>query len=148
MERSLYFFPWRFFLAGDTAHLYFTANCKTNVQGGYNVRYCYAIKKGVEINLDFSDGLPAYGSSFTIQVKNRKFCFNPNIVYPELNLNEKTTHKVTKSKLVLYQKSYKASKIISGYVDAEFVETTLIPGHEPASHNYYFKGYFKTRVKD
>jgi len=28
--------------AKDTTHLYYTANCSTNVQGGYNIQYCYA----------------------------------------------------------------------------------------------------------
>ncbi len=50
----------------DTTHLYFTSNCSTNVQGGYNIRYCYANKEGNKIKLTFSDGLPAYASKFYI----------------------------------------------------------------------------------
>ncbi len=26
----------------DKAHLFYTANCLTNVQGGYNIQYCFA----------------------------------------------------------------------------------------------------------
>ena len=30
--------------SSDTAHLFYTANCLTNVQGGYEIRYCFADK--------------------------------------------------------------------------------------------------------
>lgn len=29
----------------DTAHLFYTANCLTNVQGGYDIRYCFAVSR-------------------------------------------------------------------------------------------------------
>ena len=131
----------------DTVHLYFTANCKTNVQGSYSIRYCYATKKAGNIKLNFSDGLPAYASKFDFNIEKDRFSFNPNLIYPEIVLGEKRSCRVIKSKLILYQKNYTISKKVSGYIDAEFIETTSVAGKKPESHKYYFRGYFKTPVK-
>ena len=131
----------------DTVHLYFTANCKTNVQGGYSIGYCYATKEAGNIKLNFSDGLPAYPSEYDVTIERNRFSFNPNLIYPEMILGEKRSCRVTKNKLMLYQKNYTNSKEISGYIDAEFIETTSIAGKKPESHRYYFRGYFKTPVK-
>jgi hypothetical protein len=132
----------------DTFHLYFATNCKTNVQGGYSIRYCYATKKVGIIILNFSDGLPAYASEFNVNIERNRFSFNPNLIYPEIILGEKRSCRVTKNKLTLYQENYAISKQISGYIDEEFIETTSIAGKKPESHRYYFRGYFKTLVKD
>ena len=67
---------------GDTAHLYFSADCNTNIQGGYDIRYCYAIKAGNAITINFADGLPAYASTFTIYIHKDSFYFKPHISYP------------------------------------------------------------------
>ena len=125
----------------DTAHLYFTANCKTNVQGGYPIRYCYASKKGKDVTLNFSDGLPAYGSSFDVTLEGNRFKFVPNIVYSALNKNEKVTYRLTGDKLVIYQKKYYYSKMISGYIDAEFTEngSDTKTGYKYKNH-LYFRG--------
>jgi hypothetical protein len=132
---------------GDTAHLYFTANCKTNIQGGYQIRYCYAKKTGNNLKLNFSDGAPAYASEFNVYLLKGKFYFEPVIIYPALTRGEKITHKVTRSKLVLYQPAYNAAKVISGFVDVEFIETSTGTSYGTTHHKYYFRGYFKTAVK-
>jgi len=131
----------------DTVHLYFTANCKTNVQGSYSIRYCYATKKAGNIKLNFSDGLPAYASKFDVNIEKDRFSFSPSLIYPEMVIGEKRSCRVTKNKLILYQKNYIISKEVSGYVDAEFIETTSVAGKKPESHKYYFRGYFKTLIK-
>src|SRR6186997_1295524 len=61
------------FQPGDTAHLFYTANCSTNVQGGYDIRYCDAEKHRNTITLTFADGLPAYGSQFYIYIESDSF---------------------------------------------------------------------------
>jgi len=134
-------------IAADTSHLYFTANCKTNVQGGYSIRYCSAIKKGENVNLNFFDGLPAYGSEFNVILSKNVFSFKPRIVYPELKTDDRMHYKVIREKLVIYQKNYPISKMISGYIDAEFTETALDAQNRRYLNKYYFRGYFKTAVK-
>ena len=130
----------------DTSHLFFTAHCRTNVQGGYDIRYCYAKRKAGSINLSFIDGEPAYENEFKILISEGKFSFTPEISYPELILGSKIIYKVTAAKLILYNKNYKASKEISGYIDAEFSETTLLQG-KIEKHHYFLKGYFKAPVR-
>ena len=132
--------------AKDTTHLYFTADCKTNVQGGYKIRYCYATKKPGSVVLSFTDGAPAYASEYKVIVKEDHFTFDPVIVYPELILGQKLTYNITRAKLILYQKDYSAAKMISGYVDAEFTETIIDKGVSK-TNKLYFRGYFKTQVK-
>jgi hypothetical protein len=131
----------------DTAHLYYTANCKTNVQGGYQIRYCRASNKGNAIKLNFADGLPGYGSEFNIYLSKGKFYFEPVIVYPAFTRGEKITHKVTSSRLTLYQPATNAVKVISGFVDVEFIETSTGTKFGTTNHKYYFRGYFKSPVK-
>jgi hypothetical protein len=130
----------------DTSHLYFTANCKTSVQGGYNVRYCDASKNGERITLSFLDAAAAYTSGFYIVLAKNKFIFEPKIIYPVYIRGEKTTCKITRRKLVLYQENYRTSKMISGYVNVEFIETVRVNKNKPVSHKHYFRGYFKTAV--
>lgn len=132
---------------GDTLHQYFTANCKTNVQGGYHIRYCNASKTTHHIKLNLSDGFPAYASAYEIYITGNKFCFKPSIVYPELVTGQKMTYKVTREKLLLYQKDYNKSTFISGYIDAEFTETVNSTHNGTQKHKYYLKGYFKTAIK-
>lgn len=130
----------------DTSHLHFTAHCKTNVQGGYEIRYCYCKRKADGINLGFSDGEPAFASEFNVCISDGKFTFTPKIIYPELISGLKTVYKTTKAKLVLYNKDYYTLKVVSGYIDAEFTETTTSHSHSE-KHQYYFRGFFKTPVK-
>ncbi len=59
----------------DTAHLFYTANCFTNIQGGYDIRYCFADHNKGIITLTFSDGLPAYASEFYSLCQGRQFLF-------------------------------------------------------------------------
>jgi hypothetical protein len=129
--------------AVDTVHQYFTANCKTNVQGGYEIRYCYAQRKGETINVDFSDGLPAYASSFHLIIKRNQFSFYPEIIYPELNMSKNVVYKTTGSHLELFNRPYGDSKIESGYINITFEE--IVPGKNKPT-KFYLKGYFKTAI--
>ena len=83
----------------DTSHLYFTAHCRTNVQGGYAIRYCYAERKAGGIGLSFLDGEPAYASEINVFILEGKFTFTSKIIYPELSTGSKVIYKVTASKL-------------------------------------------------
>ncbi|MEO6852204.1 MAG: hypothetical protein ABI166_16290 [Mucilaginibacter sp.] len=129
----------------DTAHLYFTASCKTNVQGGYRIRYCYVTKTAGNIRLNFSDGSPAYASEFNIILDQKKFTFEPEIIYPVFEKDTKVVYKVTKCKLILYQKKHLTSKTISGYVNAQFDET-VSKTKGTVLNKYYFRGYFESKV--
>jgi hypothetical protein len=131
----------------DTAHLFFTANCSTNVQGGYNIRYCFAYKKNEIITLIFSDGLPAYASEFFIYIKGDSCSFKPKIIYPGYIPGQKISYEVTKQNLTLNKSAYKTGDIIIGYVDTEFTEIVSVPKEETKSHKYYLRGYVRTPLK-
>lgn len=131
----------------DTAHLFFTANCHTNVQGGYNIRYCYASKKDDNIQLLFSDGLPAYASDFLVYIKKDSACFKPKTIYPAPARSEKITYRIDKGKLVLNTPAGTAKNIM-GYIDLAFTEIVTLPGKEPQETQLYLKGYFKTPLKE
>lgn len=131
----------------DTAHLYHTANCQTNVQGGYNLSYCNATKKDGTIELIFTGGQPAYGSEYKVSLKNNKIYFDPDIVYEEIIENATMAYKITKSKLIFNQKSYNTAQALSGYINIEFNEVASLPKRKPVIHQYHLRGYFKTPVK-
>ena len=126
----------------DTAHLYFTANCKTNVQGGYRIRYCKIVKTAQNIILTFSDGLPAYASSFVVSIKKQKFTFEPDIIYPVVKRGVSSVYKVVQCKLTLYEQNYFTSKMLSGYIDADFSEKVSSTKTDRLN-KYNFRGYFK-----
>ena len=65
-------------VAADTAHLYYTANCKTNVQGGYHIRYCNALKTKEKVSLIFADGMPGYANEFDVTIIGNKYHFKPS----------------------------------------------------------------------
>src|ERR1700733_5407268 len=132
--------------ASDTAHLYYTANCKTNVQGGYNIRYCYASKTKKGVSLVFADGEPAYANEFDISIVGSKYSIKPRIIYPEPVKEGKLVYVVTYSQLILFQKEPAASKPISGYIDMRFVESNPTASSSK-KHIYFLKGYFKTILK-
>lgn len=132
----------------DTLHLYFTANCKTNVQGGYTLKYCYAVKnKTGIISLNFADGLPAYANEYHIYIQNNKYCFEPKLIYADVVAGQKKTYRIVKSKLIFNQEDYNTAKSLSGYIDTEFTETITEPTKKPLNNTYYFRGYFKTKIK-
>ena len=131
----------------DTAHLFFTADCKTNVQGGYMLRYCHLQKKGNNLRLSFSGGAPAYANEFNIYIAKGRFSFKPVIIYPEIIASQKINYKLSRNKLILYQKDYTVSKVINGYIDAEFVETVSTNKTITNRTIYYFRRYFKTGVR-
>lgn len=131
----------------DTAHLYFTANCKTNVQGGYMLKYCFATKNKAGIRLNFADGLPAYANEYDVYIKNNKHYFEPKLIYPDFVAGQKKTYRVVKSKLIFDQEDYNTAKILSGYIDTEFTETITEPSKTAIIYAYYFRGYFNTKIK-
>lgn len=133
--------------AADTAHLFYTANCLTNVQGGYDIRYCFADHNKGIITLIFSDGLPAYASEFFLYIRGDSFYFKPKTIYPLYIPGQKISYKVTKQKLTLNKSNYKIGDIIIGYVDAEFIETVSVPKKGTKQHKFYLRGYVRTQLK-
>ncbi|MEG4904754.1 MULTISPECIES: hypothetical protein [unclassified Microcoleus] len=131
----------------DTAHLFFTANCSTNVQGGYDIRYCFANKTKDGLILIFSDGLPAYASEFYVHIQGDSFYFEPQTVYPALIPGQKTSYQVTKQRLMLNKSRYSLGDIIIGYVDMEFTETVSIPEKGTQKDTFYLRGYIRTGLK-
>jgi hypothetical protein len=127
----------------DTAHLFYTANCLTNVQGGYDIRYCFATQSKGIITLKFLDGLPAYASEFYCYIKSDSFYFEPNTIYPVINLSEKISYQVTMQRLILSKSKYGSGDIIIGYVDAEFIETVSLK-KETQKHKFYLRGFIRT----
>jgi len=134
-------------LPADTAHFFFTANCRTNVQGGYDIRYCYASQNGAEIILNFSDGLPAYAGEFYVHIKNDSFCFKPKTVYPQYIRGQKTSYRIDKEKLVLDKSVHKPGDKITGYAEFEFTEITSVGNKAPQETKLYLKGYFRTPLR-
>ena len=133
--------------AADTAHLFYTANCLTNVQGGYGIRYCFAEQSKDIFTLTFSDGLPAYASEFYFYIKGDSFYFKPKTTYPLHIPGEKITYLVTKQKLRLKKNNYKIGDTIMGYVEADFIETVSVPKKGTRQHKFYLRGYIRTPLK-
>lgn len=134
-------------IPADTAHLFYTANCLTNVQGGYDIRYCFADQSKNTITLIFSDGLPAYASEFYFYIAGDSFYFKPKTTYPLYIPGQKISYKVTKQKLKLTRNNYKIGDKIIGYVDAEFIETISVPKKGTKQHKFYLRGYIRTPLK-
>lgn len=130
--------------AKDTAHLYFTANCTTNVQGGYSIRYCYADKTGDTLRLFFSDGLPAYASAFYIYVIGDSFYFKSKTVYPAYVRAQRFSYEIVNQQLKLNKANYRPGEIIIGAVDIEFSETFTAPNVDTTRKQYYLKGFIRT----
>lgn len=132
---------------GDTTHLFFTANCKTNVQGGFAVRYCFATKNKETIILKFSDEQGDFASEFYAYIKGDSFFFRPETLYPMITRGEKISYRVTKQKLILNKDSYVTGDTIIGYIDCEFIETYSAPIRKTESHKIYLRGYVRTLIK-
>ena len=130
----------------DTLHYFYTANCTTNVQGGYNINYCQAQKQKQQLILTFSDGLPAYASTFRAYIRNNRFYFSPAIVYPLLIPGQHITYTVTKQNLTVSKSNYKSGDLLLGYIDVTFIEKVSVPGKLIQIHEYYFKGFIRTKV--
>jgi len=130
--------------AEDTAHLYFTSHCETNVQGGYAVQYCYAsIKKGV-IKLNFLDGMPTYSSQYNVFIKGDSFYCKAKTVYPISSVGEKIIDITKQQTLVLDKQKYEVGDTLKGYINFTFRETSRAPGRKTYNYTYYFKGFFCT----
>lgn len=134
-------------LPADTAHLYYTANCFTNVQGGYHIRYCYAYRQKDKLVVKFTDGLPAYGSMFFLYIKGDSCYFQPRTIYPLYMEGQKITYQVKKTKLILNKSNCKVGDLLMGSVDIEFVESISLPKRGTKNNVYYLKGDFRTTLK-
>jgi hypothetical protein len=130
----------------DTTHLFFTANCNTNIQGGYNIRYCSATIMNDSLVISFADGLPAYASSFYIIIKKDRFYFVPKIIYPQKMILEKITYSIEYQKLHLTKSTFKKNENISGYINVSFVETTTLSNRQSHKRVYFLNGYFNTVI--
>lgn len=133
-------------IPADTAHLFYTARCLTNVQGGYNIRYCFANQRKGIITLLFSDGLPAYASQFYFYIKGENFYFKAKTIYPMYIPGQRISYRVTKQRLTLNKTNYKVGDIIMGYIDAEFIETVSVPKKGRQNHKFYLRGCVKTSL--
>ncbi len=127
----------------DKAHLYFTADCKTDVQGGYSIRYCHATRKNGTVTLVFEDGLPAYAGVFTAVINKKGVFFEPKLIYPQFVPGQKNTYQIKNLRLTLNQKNRTTSKVISGFIDAVFLEIATLKDKKESSI-HYLRGYFKT----
>ncbi len=126
----------------DTAHLYHTANCRTNHQGRHNIRYCNAILIEDTISLLFPPELPAYASGLLVYIKDNFFWTEFSATYPAPT--GRLSWDITKQKLVLNKKSYSSGDLIKGYLEIEFIETSIDANRKTIRNKYYYKGYFKT----
>lgn len=122
--------------AEDTAHLYYTAGCETNVQGVYPIHYCYARYEKDTLKLVFEDGMPAYASSFEVAVQGDSFAVRPHLVYPSPGTVQ--IEKVTQQQLTL--NSNGEHKYTGGYIYYEF----LLAGSD---EKYYLRGFFNTPLQ-
>jgi hypothetical protein len=130
----------------DTTHLFFTANCITNVQGGYNIRYCYASKNKSKITLTFSDGLPAYASEFYVYMDKANFSCDVETIYPEIIQGQKKYCKIIKQNLILDKSKYLKGETIKGFIEIEFTETVVMANKNPQKRNLFLRGNFKTKI--
>ena len=128
----------------DTTHLFYTANCSTNVQGGYDIRYCYATKDKNKITLTFADGLPAYASEFYVHIDTANFWCDAETIYPAIVRGQKKSCTIVKQKLSVDKPKYSKGDIIKGFIEMEFVETIAVLNKPVQKRNYFLKGYFKT----
>jgi hypothetical protein len=133
-------------IADDTAHLFYTAKCTTNVQGGYAIRYCYATKNKNKITLTFSDGMPAYASSFYVYIQDSTFACLVETVYPAFIQGEQRSILISKQKLVLNQSKFTQDDVMEGYIEIAFIETSIIPKKGVHKTPFYLKGFFKIKI--
>ncbi|MBL0183928.1 MAG: hypothetical protein IPP96_17225 [Chitinophagaceae bacterium] len=130
-------------------HIYsIRARCTTNVQGGYELRYCNAKKESGRIKLTFVDGYPAYASEFYVYIDSSTFSCNVETVYPVADLGQKKYNTITSQKLTIDKENYKPGDIIKGYIKMTFVETVILSNKETYRTKLFFKGYFKTQLSN
>jgi hypothetical protein len=132
----------------DTTHLFYTANCSTNLQGGYKIRYCYAKKFDHKITLTFADGLPAYASKFYVHIDSSDFWCEAETIYPMFVKGQKKYCTTIKQKLIIDKSTYSKGDSIKGYIEMEFIETVELPSSRVHKNRYFLKGNFKTPVTD
>jgi hypothetical protein len=130
-----------------TTHLFFTASCSTNVQGGYNIRYCYAKKNKSKITLIFSDGLPAYASEFYVHLDSANFSCDVETIYPVIAVGQRKYCTITRQNLVVDKLKYTKGDTLKGFREMEFIETVIVPNKNPKKRYLFLKGYFKTTIE-
>lgn len=129
----------------DTAHLFYTANCTSTFQGGYQIRYCTATKVGKDIEVSFADGMPAYASQYYVHIRGDSCWFDPHIRLPD-NQIKRYLWLADSSRLVLDKPVRNAGDVFRGYLEMRFFRSSgQKPGEVPQV--YLLKGYFSTRVK-
>lgn len=132
----------------DTTHLFYTARCTTNVQGGYELRYCHAKIESGKIMLTFADGFPAYASEFYVYIDTSTFSCNVETIYPIADLGQKKYNTITSQKLIIDKGSYMPGDTIKGYINMTFVETVILSNKETFRTKLFFKGHFKTQLSN
>ena len=128
-------------------YIHYTANCKTNIQGGFTFKNCHALKSKKNITLLFVDGLAAYGSWFRVTLNKLTFKSEVETIYPVKQIGESILIEITDQQLFLNKINYKKGNVIKGYVSIEFVETTIFPNNEMHKINLNIKGFFITKIK-
>jgi hypothetical protein len=128
----------------DTTHLFYTANCFTNVQGGYDIRYCEATEENNKITLTFADDLPAYANEFKVNINTSSFWCEAKTIYPVRIKGEKLTCTIIKQKLIVDKVKCLKGDTIKGFIEMEFIEKVSIPNRAVQKSKYLLKGYFKT----
>ena len=93
------------------------------------------------------DGRPAYASEFSVYIVGNRFYLEPKTIYPAHKRGQKITYTIEKQKLILNSSDFKPDDVLMGYIDAEFVEKTDIPGKPVYSNKLYIKGSFRTEIK-
>jgi len=132
----------------DTTHLFFAANCSTNVQGGYDIRYCYATKDKNKITLTFAGGLPAYASEFYVYIGTLSFWCDAETIYPVIAKGQKKFCTIIKQKLIVDKPEYSRGDTIKGFIEMEFIETVAVPNKPVQKRSYFLKDYFKTPLTE
>lgn len=132
----------------DTVHLYHTANAITNHQGEHEVRYCKAQMERDTLLLNFLPELPGYASWLTIKINSNEFWCQFKAAYPRYIKGETLTWTIKKQSLILNQSHYNTKDTIKGYFEIEFVETSITKDNISKERTFYFKGYFKTPLKN
>ncbi len=124
--------------ADDTAHVFNTARVHTSVQGGYDIRYCTAVRTEEEdVVLYFEDGLPAYANTFIVNIKNGRAGATPDLASPGLP-SAKNSWTVTALTVLLNQARYSPGDTVIGHVEMKFT-------NGPAgTQSHTLSGWFRT----
>ncbi|MBI1344568.1 MAG: hypothetical protein GC171_16730 [Terrimonas sp.] len=130
----------------DTAHLYFTAHCETNVQGGYLIRYCEARRFGDTLKLILTDGLPAYASIFHIDIIKDSFNFSPELIFPAYSTTQPLQFSVQQQAMTLNLAAVDGAAMIFGFINFQFEQVIPLDNKPPEIYKYYLRGSIRTPI--